>query len=109
MANCEVCQNLRPSILSTLAPGKWTGLFISVTDLKTSIATTSCDECSLIWDALACYKTTWEDEDLNQYIELKVAVGKQCQIFWRKGGIYLEVFSRKNGKLFLSTRVDARG
>ncbi|KAH9225021.1 heterokaryon incompatibility protein-domain-containing protein [Leptodontidium sp. 2 PMI_412] len=98
MATCTTCSNLRPPILSTLPVGKWTGLFFTVSDLKSSIATTSCAECRLIWDALSCYKSTWDEKDLTQYIELKVAVGKQCQVFWRRDGVYVELFSRRDGE-----------
>ncbi|KAH7308825.1 heterokaryon incompatibility protein [Rhexocercosporidium sp. MPI-PUGE-AT-0058] len=99
MGPCITCSNLRPPILSTLPAGKWTGLFFSVSDLQSSIATTSCAECKLIWGTLACYKTRWDEKDLTQYVELKVAVGKQCQVFWRRDGVYLEIFSRKGGEI----------
>ncbi|PVH71624.1 HET-domain-containing protein [Cadophora sp. DSE1049] len=95
---CPLCTNLRPPILTTLPQGKWTSLFLNITDLRTSIAKTSCPECTLIQAVLSLYKSSWDAKDLTQYVELKLAVGKQCQVFWRKDGIYLEVFSRKNGQ-----------
>jgi hypothetical protein len=74
---------------------------VLITDLKASISLlygSPRPECTLIWNALLCYKTTWREEDNSLSAELRIAVGKPLQLFFRRDLLYLGLFSEnKNG------------
>jgi hypothetical protein len=104
MAKCPVCSNLQPDLLSDVPIGNRAVLFVPIADLKLSISAPSsscCPECALIWHALTCYKTTWDETDSTQSVELRIAVGKPLQLFFRREGLYLELFSRRPNGVYL--------
>ncbi|KAL2066448.1 hypothetical protein VTL71DRAFT_2519 [Oculimacula yallundae] len=94
MLTCAICSNLQPAILTTLDPGKRTSLFFTIGDLRTSVADTSCLECTLIWNVLSESETIRDDKDSTSTVEVKIAVGKPCQVSWSRRSVYLEIFSR---------------
>lgn len=94
MARCDVCLNLQPETLSLLPPGQRAVCFVTIGDLKASIAASSCAECPLILNALSSHKINWDAKDDRQSVEIQIALGKPLRLFWRREAIYLELFSR---------------
>ncbi|TVY56194.1 hypothetical protein LCER1_G002513 [Lachnellula cervina] len=101
MARCDGCLNLQPETLSLLPPGQRAVCFVTIGDLKASIAASSCAECTLILNALSSHKINWDAKDDRQSVEIQMALGKPLRLFWRREAIYLELFSRPSS---LSTK-----
>jgi hypothetical protein len=102
---CPTCHDLHPSTLpSTASPPRDhhpAVLFVPVAALQSAAAaggSGSCPSCVLLWEALGLYTTAeqWSAEDLaGAMVELRIELGRRMKVFWRKGVVYLELFTRE--------------
>jgi hypothetical protein len=97
MAKCGVCFNLQPGTLSGLQPGSWATCFVLISALCNSATASppasSCPECALIWNALLCYKPTWDEKDKACSTQLQIATGKPVRVSWTGSeSFHIELF-----------------
>lgn len=93
--SCANCSDLLPAQLNSLRADQRATLFILLSDLRLSATTTSCASCKLLLDALNLYKKDYQEGDNGNYVELRLAVGKPLQLFWRREPVfYIELFTR---------------
>lgn len=95
MTKCDLCSNLMPEDLGPSPTGRHISRFLSISDLKESKK--SCAECALVWNALSCFKTSWDENEDIQMLELRMIMGEALLLNWGRVGLFLEVFSNAAG------------
>jgi hypothetical protein len=68
-------------------------IFAVVNCLKAS-AESGCQSCTLIWNALSLFRTSWSEQDLQDAVELQVCPGQPLLVLFRPRyglGMYLDL------------------
>lgn len=93
---CEICKNITVRLVSDSTTHRETR-HIQTSYLQESSG--SCSICRLIWEALLTQIPRWQqrglqDDEKRHLIELRLGINVPLQIFWRKDGVYLEMYCR---------------
>lgn len=93
---CAVCQDLNHDALPQLRPGQRCTLFVWSIDLHRSVATTDCQNCGLLVDALTTAQPTPDSLEKNRSLRINLAEGKSLELWDGAPGVYLDIFSSRH-------------
>jgi hypothetical protein len=95
IATCETCHNFQPCGQAQLPIGQKAVIFAVARHLKLS-AETGCQSCLLVWNALSLFREAWDEQDLEDAIELQVSSGQPLLVLFRprkSTGVYLDIYT----------------
>lgn len=95
IATCETCFNFQPFGQAQSPIGQKAVIFAVAKNLKLS-AEAGCQSCLLVWNALSLFREAWDEQDLEDAIELQVSSGQPLLVLFRprkSTGVYLDIYT----------------
>lgn len=105
VATCETCHNFQPFGQAQLPIGQKSVIFAVAKRLKFS-AEAGCQSCLLICNALSLFREPWDEQDLEDAVELQVSSGQPLLVLFRprnRTGVYLDIYTDP-GEIHASSR-----
>lgn len=95
VTTCDTCRYFPPFGQQRVPVAQKAVIFAVAKDLKES-AEGGCRSCTLVWDALSLFRTSWSLQDLEDAIELQVCFSQPLLLLFRPRhglSVYLDIYT----------------